>query len=253
MARRVTEKQLRLHIKADRQWWLVDCENQPLGWVCRQIAQLAQGKHKPYHTNDVDCGDNVVVINAKKVAMTNGRMHSASYFRHTGYPGSEKWIPFLRLRERHPEILIKQTLRQMWARIHKRKERINTRVRVYPDARHPHGYQNPTPVFLNSLTPRVGYGGAPYDFEMDWLWDCVVPFIHPEGYDEAKKFALKACEKKMGVFAPQSSAGLAELIEPSAKFIRDSTALQSYVQKYGRNPESAVAVPAVCSIPEYNI
>lgn len=71
----------------NKEWVLVDAEGQTLGRIASQIAQLIRGKHKTNYTPHVDCGDNVVVINAEKVVLTGKKMDNKVYIRHTGFPG----------------------------------------------------------------------------------------------------------------------------------------------------------------------
>ena len=87
-----------------RRWWLVDADGQVLGRVASQVAQLLRGKHKPMFTPHLDTGDFVVVVNAAKVRLTGSKPESKAYFRHSGYMGGEKFIPFRTMMERHPEL-----------------------------------------------------------------------------------------------------------------------------------------------------
>lgn len=74
----------------NKEWLLIDCEGQPLGRVSSVIASLLRGKHKTNFTPHVDCGDNIVVINADKIELTGNKWEAKKYVRHTGYPGGQR-------------------------------------------------------------------------------------------------------------------------------------------------------------------
>jgi large subunit ribosomal protein L13 len=125
-----------------RRWWLVDAEGQVLGRVASQVAQLLRGKHKPMFTPHLDTGDFVVVVNAAKVRLTGSKPQSKAYFRHSGYMGGEKFIPFRTMMERHPERVIELAVKGMLpknnlGRLMRRK------LKVYAGAEHPHVAQQP--------------------------------------------------------------------------------------------------------------
>lgn len=125
-----------------RRWWLVDAEGQVLGRVASQVAQLLRGKHKPMFTPHLDTGDFVVVVNAAKVRLTGSKPESKAYFRHSGYMGGEKFIPFRTMMERHPERVIELAVKGMLpknnlGRLMRRK------LKVYAGAEHPHAAQQP--------------------------------------------------------------------------------------------------------------
>jgi large subunit ribosomal protein L13 len=75
-----------------KEWLLVDAENLVLGRLSTKVAVLLRGKHKPYFTPHVDCGDNVIIINADKVRLTGQKWDAKEYIRHTGYPGGQRSI-----------------------------------------------------------------------------------------------------------------------------------------------------------------
>ena len=74
----------------NKEWVLVDAENQTLGRLASKVAILLRGKHKPNFTPHVDCGDNVIVINAEKINLTGNKWKDKTYIRHTGYPGGQR-------------------------------------------------------------------------------------------------------------------------------------------------------------------
>ena len=98
---------------ANKEWLLVDAADQPLGRVASKIASLIRGKHKVNFTPHVDCGDNVVVINAEKVKLSGNKWESKEYIRHTGYPGGQRSINATDLLAKFPERLIEKAVKGM--------------------------------------------------------------------------------------------------------------------------------------------
>ena len=97
----------------EHHWWLVDAADKPLGRLATEIATILRGKHKPMYTPHLDTGDYVVVINAEKVALTGNKADQKTYFRHSGYMGGEKHIPFRRMIASHPERVIELAVKGM--------------------------------------------------------------------------------------------------------------------------------------------
>ena len=89
-----------------KKWFLVDASNQNLGRMCSVIAKILRGKHKPTYTPHVDCGDNVVIINAEKIMVTGNKENQKTYFHHTGYAGGVKTTNFAHLRRTYPERIL---------------------------------------------------------------------------------------------------------------------------------------------------
>ena len=98
---------------ADKQWVIVDAEGQTLGRLASKVAKLIRGKHKPNFTPHVDCGDNVIVINAEKVALSGSKMDTKEYIRHTGYPGGQRTLLAKEVMEKHPERLVEKAVKGM--------------------------------------------------------------------------------------------------------------------------------------------
>ncbi len=125
-----------------RRWWVVDADGQVLGRLASVVAQLLRGKHKPMYSPHLDTGDFVVVINASKVRLTGRKPEAKTYFRHSGYMGGEKFIPFRTMLERHPDRVIELAVKGMLpknnlGRLMRRK------LKVYAGAEHPHAAQRP--------------------------------------------------------------------------------------------------------------
>jgi large subunit ribosomal protein L13 len=125
-----------------RRWLLVDAEGKVLGRLASEVAQLLRGKHKPMFAPHLDVGDFVIVVNAAKVELTGRKPENKTYFRHTGYVGGEKLIPFRTMQTRHPERVIELAVKGMLpknnlGRLMRRK------LKVYAGPDHPHGAQQP--------------------------------------------------------------------------------------------------------------
>jgi large subunit ribosomal protein L13 len=129
----------------ERRWWLVDAEGVPLGRLATEVARILRGKHKPIYTPHLDTGDHVVVVNASKVALTGKKADQKTYFRHSGYMGGEKHIPFRRMLETHPDRVIELAVKGMLPK-NKLGRGMREELRVYAGADHPHGGQDPQPL-----------------------------------------------------------------------------------------------------------
>jgi large subunit ribosomal protein L13 len=129
----------------ERQWWLVDANGQRLGRIATQIARILRGKHKPIYTPHLDTGDHVVVINASKVALSGNKAEQKTYFRHSGYMGNEKHIPFKKMIETHPERVIELAVKGMLPK-NTLGRRMKEKLKVYAGVDHPHQGQNPQPL-----------------------------------------------------------------------------------------------------------
>ncbi len=126
----------------ERAWWVVDAGGRPLGRLASQVARILRGKHKTMYTPHLDAGDYVVVINARNVALTGNKADQKTYFRHSGYMGGEKHIPFRRMIERYPERVIELAVRGMLPK-NKLGRRMRRKLKVYAGAEHPHQGQQP--------------------------------------------------------------------------------------------------------------
>ena len=131
----------------DRTWWIVDAEGKPLGRLATEVARVLRGKHKAYFTPHLDTGDNVVVINAARVHLTGNKADQKTYFRHSGYMGGDKHIPFRRMIERHPERVIELAVKGMLPKGALGRS-MRKKMKVYAGAEHPHQGQQPQPLEL---------------------------------------------------------------------------------------------------------
>ena len=120
-----------------REWHLIDAQVKILGRLATQIAQLLMGKNKPYFTRHLDCGDYVVVVNAKEVKVTGKKEKQKIYYHHSGYPGGLKETPLWMLREKHPERIIIHAVSGMLPK-NKLRARMLERLKVQVEEEHPY-------------------------------------------------------------------------------------------------------------------
>ncbi len=132
-------------ILPQREWFIVDANNQVLGRLASNIARILRGKHKPTFAPHQDVGDFVVVINAEKVKLTGKKVEQKTYHRHSGYPGGMKEISFQRMIEKHPERVIENAVRLMLPKNVLGRKMIK-KLKVYAGGNHPHQAQNPKPI-----------------------------------------------------------------------------------------------------------
>ena len=127
---------------AEKNWVLVDAENQVLGRVASQVAKVIRGKHKPSYTPNVDCGDHVIVINAEKVKMTGKKWTDRVIFTHSGYNGGQREHTPTMIRSKYPERLIEYAVRGMLPKNSIGRQLFRS-LHVYAGASHPHEAQQP--------------------------------------------------------------------------------------------------------------
>lgn len=126
----------------DKKWVLVDAEDKPLGRLSSRVATILRGKNKPEFTPHMDTGDNVIVINAEKVALTGNKMTDKVYFRHTDYPGGEKFTTAEEMLAKDPTSLVTKAVKGMLPK-NKLGRKLLTNLRVYAGPVHPHTAQEP--------------------------------------------------------------------------------------------------------------
>ncbi len=138
----------------DKKWILVDAEGVVLGRMASQIALILRGKHKPSYTPHMDCGDNVVVINAGKVKLTGKKLSDKIYYRHTGYPGGIKERRAGEILEgKHPERVVQKAIERMIPGGPLGRRQLKN-LRVYAGAEHPHEAQNPEVLDIAARNPK---------------------------------------------------------------------------------------------------
>jgi len=126
----------------DKKWYVVDAENKVLGRLATQIAVRLRGKHKPIYTPHADTGDFIVVVNAKKVAMTGSKLDRKMYYRHSGYVGGLKEISARKLLEKKPEEIIRYAVRRMLPKNSLGRRQLK-KLKIYAGPEHPHQAQQP--------------------------------------------------------------------------------------------------------------
>lgn len=132
----------------DKKWLLVDVAGQPLGRITSFIAARLRGKHKTSYTPHVDCGDNVVVINAEKVKLTGKKMSDKVYVSYTGYPGGQRFATPKETLQKHPERIIEHAVKGMLPKNRLGRALFNN-LHIYVGTEHPHAAQKPTTVSPN--------------------------------------------------------------------------------------------------------
>jgi large subunit ribosomal protein L13 len=131
----------------ERQWWIVDATGLRLGRLATEVARVLRGKHKPIYTPHLDTGDHVVVVNASKVVLSGKKAEQKTYFRHSGYMGNEKHIPFRKMMEKYPERVIELAVKGMLPK-NTLGRHMKEKLKVYAGAEHPHQGQNPQPLSI---------------------------------------------------------------------------------------------------------
>jgi large subunit ribosomal protein L13 len=133
-----------------KEWIVIDAENEVLGRLATQVAILLRGKHKTIFTPNLDCGDNVIVINAEKITLTGNKLTGKVYVRHSGYPGGQKKTTPAALLRTKPEKIVESAVKGMLPKNRLGSELFRN-LYVYAGPQHPHEAQKPKAVKLNSI------------------------------------------------------------------------------------------------------
>ena len=137
-----------------KNWILIDAENLILGRLASVIATILRGKNKPEFTPSMDCGDNVIVINAEKVKVTGKKLEQSVFYWHTGYPGGLKEESLEKtLKGRFPERAIERAVQRMLPK-NALGKKILSNLKVYKGSEHPHAGQNPTFLDVSKLNEK---------------------------------------------------------------------------------------------------
>ena len=138
----------------EKTWFVVDAEGVVLGRLAARIASILRGKHKPGYTPHLDCGDNVIVINAEKVRLTGQKLADKVYHWHTGYPGGIKQRTAGQiLGGRHPERVVLKAIERMIPRGPLGRRQMKN-LRVYAGTSHPHEAQTPVTLDVAGQNPK---------------------------------------------------------------------------------------------------
>jgi large subunit ribosomal protein L13 len=131
-----------------KEWVVIDATDQVLGRLAVKAATLLRGKHKPNFTPHVDCGDNVIIINAEKVRLTGNKLDEKTYVRHSGYPGGQTSETAKELLKRRPLALVEHAIKGMLPKTRLGSELFRN-LYVYQGPEHPHQAQQPKQINLN--------------------------------------------------------------------------------------------------------
>jgi large subunit ribosomal protein L13 len=134
----------------NKEWVLVDAEGETLGRMASKVAKLLRGKHKPNFTPHVDCGDNVIVINAEKINLSGNKWNDKTYIRHTGYPGGQKSLTATELFGKDPTRLVEKSVKGMLPK-NKLGAELFRNLNVVNGAAHSHAAQKPKTINLKEL------------------------------------------------------------------------------------------------------
>jgi large subunit ribosomal protein L13 len=134
----------------NKKWIIVDVENQVLGRISSVIAKMLRGKHKPDFTPHVDCGDNIIVINAEKVRLTGKKWTEKEYIRYTGYPGGQRFASPEELLKKHPTRIVEYAVHGMLPK-NKLNNAIKGNLYIYTGSEHPHEAQKPEKFNIDTL------------------------------------------------------------------------------------------------------
>jgi len=133
-----------------KEWLIIDANDQILGRLASKVAFLIRGKNKPNFTPHVDCGDNVIVINAEKVRLTGKKWTDRQYFSHSGYPGGQKITTPEELLAKKPVKLVEHAVKGMLPK-NRLGSAIFRNLYVYVGSEHPHEAQKPKQIDINSI------------------------------------------------------------------------------------------------------
>ena len=133
-----------------KEWLVVDADGQTLGRLASEVAKLLRGKHKPSFTPHVDCGDNVIIINASNVQLTGNKWTEKSYIRHTGYPGGQKSLTATELKDKNPARVVEKAVKGMLPK-NKLGAALFRNLNVVVGSAHTHEAQKPKTININEF------------------------------------------------------------------------------------------------------
>jgi large subunit ribosomal protein L13 len=132
---------------ANKQWLILDAENQVLGRLSSEVAKILRGKNKPNFTPHADCGDNIIIINAEKIKLTGNKMTEKEYVSHTGYPGGQRFTTPAKLMVKKPTSVVERAIKGMLPK-NKIGSEVYRNLFVYAGTEHPHAAQQPKEIKL---------------------------------------------------------------------------------------------------------
>ena len=134
----------------NKEWVLIDAENEVLGRMATKAANLLRGKHKPEFTPHVDCGDNVIIINADKIRLTGDKWNAKEYIRHTGYPGGQRTTTARQMMAKKPTAMVEKAIKGMLPK-NKLGSSLFRNLYVYAGSEHNQQAQKPKKINLKSI------------------------------------------------------------------------------------------------------
>ena len=138
----------------EKKWWVIDAEGLVLGRLATIVAMYLRGKHKPTFTPHMDCGDNIVIVNAEKVRLTGSKRTAKTYYWHTGYPGGIKSRTADKILDGdHPERVIQKAVQRMITRGPLGRVQMGN-LKVYGGSEHPHEAQQPVMLDVGSMNAK---------------------------------------------------------------------------------------------------
>ena len=138
----------------EAKWYIVDAQDVVVGRLAAVIARMLRGKHKAMFTPHIDCGDNVVVVNAEKVRFTGRKREQKTYYRHTGYPGGIKSRTAAKILDgKHPERVVEKAVERMLPKGPLGRKQFR-KLKVYTGAEHPHAAQQPEPLDIAAMNAK---------------------------------------------------------------------------------------------------
>lgn len=139
----------------DKKWILIDAEDLIVGRMATYVAMRLRGKHRPDYTPHIDCGDNVIVINAEKVKFTGNKRTQKTYFWHTGHPGGLKERTADKILDgRFPDRVVRKAVQRMLPKESPLARTQLSNLRVYAGAEHPHEAQNPEVIDFKAMSSK---------------------------------------------------------------------------------------------------
>jgi large subunit ribosomal protein L13 len=138
----------------EKKWYVVDAEDVVLGRLASIVAMRLRGKHKTMFTPHIDCGDNIIIINAEKVKLTGRKLENKTYYWHTGHPGGIKERKAGQILEgAHPERVVQKAVERMISRNPLGRQQM-TKLHVYAGTEHPHTAQQPEVLDVGAMNPK---------------------------------------------------------------------------------------------------
>jgi large subunit ribosomal protein L13 len=125
-----------------KKWYIIDASGQTVGRLASEVARLLRGKHKPTFVSHLDCGDNVIIVNAEKVVFTGNKWEEKNFYHHSGWIGGIKAIPAKVMLATYPERILTHAVRGMIPK-NKLGRKVIANLKVYKGPDHPHAAQNP--------------------------------------------------------------------------------------------------------------